>query len=223
MLKHSDATNLTFNILPVQTERKGDRFDLCAEGIGRICNYDSAHIAQVADIFRLSEEHKTLYHGIKNASAIEGILRSGIEPRTHRSIPVSYWTDGLQLFIISDSLPITPFHMPETAFFNYAHSEINRDRCVMQLAVSDVATLKINGINVETAERDVEGWIKLPVTVKPDMLSLLTVNLEHPASADREQSVAYTILAEKLMIELLFEHLSNYSVGRFLRKDVEVK
>ncbi len=187
-----------------------ENYYLYATEIGRICN---AEPAKVFEILKLSEKIETVYHGIKRGDAISPILNNGIEPITPEGGNVSFWTTGLKLFINSYKLPVTWDQEMDTSFFHYMHARQKPNTYAMQLAVSDSKALEEAGAGTKWANND---QITLGSTVKPQYFSLLIVTLRHfDFGTPRERGA----LAERMMMDLLLEHLRDYSVGKVLRRE----
>lgn len=193
-------------------------YDLYVKGIAEICGSDPSI---VLEILRLSEEHRNIYHGIKHRRLLPNVLESGIEPRTPSGGYVSFWTSGLRLFINRDDLPITSIHTMDTSFFEYAHTSYQADSCHMQLAVSDIKTLERKGINVEWRN---DSQMTISQSVGPDSFSLLNLILEHPKINDSNYHEVrrYGMLAENAFMEILLDHLKNYSIGRRISRTIKM-
>lgn len=191
-------------------------YEMYAKEIAKVCNCDST---SVLEILKLSEERKTLYHGIKEQKVLENIIRKGIEPKTPEEGYTSCWSTGLRLFVNSNILPITDMHTYNTPFFHYAHAVSDPNISRMQLAVTDQSTLSATGIKFKWINN---SQINISEIVSPEAFTTLVLVLKHRDfhKEDTDTARKRGALAEKIMIKMLLEHLRNYSAGKRFTNEV---
>jgi hypothetical protein len=173
-----------------------------AQKIAEICQ-TSPEI--ILDILRLSEEHKVIYHGVKNRDSLESVLGRGIEPRTPESGYTSWWGVGLKLFLNNLELPLHKLSTYDTPFFHYAHNDRG-----MSLVVTDQQTLKNHDIDVAWQNH---SQINIKQVIPSSALSLLDITFDG-LIVDQNDTRKYSIKMENIMLHNLLKHLSDYSVGK---------
>lgn len=164
-----------------------------------IASVFSASPEVVSYVINKSRERRILYHGIKSRSYIPKIMSNGIEPRTPECSYSVCMTTGLRLFMTPDQTPFTY----DTSFFHHSHNESG-----MSLAVTDYQSLRNSNVDVVWNE---DSDINIKQKIPPGSFSLIVVD-----NRSNQKTRESGIKLELKMLELLYSHIKNYSVGKFI-------
>ena len=151
----------------------------------------------VEEFLRLSSAQRVLYHGVKRATSLPGIDSQGILPLTPESRG-SHWTSGTRTFSNRrDRIMPETFDMYDTPFFCYSNGG---------LVITDHTALLEKGIPVEWKE-DNETVIHVPVP--REAITIVTTNGYEPNTSKNGSNSK-----DRLLFELLLDHLRKYTRGR---------
>jgi len=179
---------------------------------------DRTRAEDVREIIARSNTEGHMFHGIKRAEYIPGVLRLGIDmdaPELGGCADESFWTSGVEIF--GKGLGGNG-HGFDTSFFHYGHAyEPSGLRTVMALAVTNPKFLR------EVAGREYDfksdGYMTIPFAVPRNAMHLLLAEIHHDRRPSgiaecRERGQQ----AEQMMLDLMTKALRNgYEKGGITR------
>jgi len=155
---------------------------------------------EVSELLKLSSERRVLYHGVKKQSYLQRVENEGIKPLTPES-RASHWTTGIRTFVNrTGRFGEGSLATYDTPWFLYSGAA---------LVLTDQNTLREYGTAIEWVDH---GEIKIPVIVPRPAITIVSINGDSNTLPSREARQ----LEERAMLEVLLNHLRNYSIGKII-------
>ncbi|MDD5469400.1 MAG: hypothetical protein PHO92_01200 [Candidatus Peribacteraceae bacterium] len=183
---------------------------------------DRAHAPDIREIVARSNTEGHMFHGIKRATYIPGILRLGIDmdaPELGGCANESFWTSGKEIFgkdVCKNG------HGYDTSFFDYGHAyDPSGLRTVMALAVTNPDIVR-KVLNREYPfQRD--GYMTVPFAVPRNAMHLLLTEIHHThPPADTAACRQRGQRSEQIMLSLMHQALcEGYEPGGVTRVSLQ--
>ena len=177
--------------------------------ISEILGYEMGDL--IKDIIDNSNSQELLYHGIKNPSSIDDVLKEGIKPLTPEGGQCSFWSTGLSVF----------YPPRDSVLFDWSGSKVSDEKTELNIAVAQYEKLRreLGEINVPAYEPN--SQLRIHKTIPRSCFDLLRVKLRHPEATDMATERKYRQIAEKEMLAEIIAYTSGPCSD--LSKYLEVK